>query len=128
MGRKKKQPEGMGNGVKSNDVSWQRAIQDCMDCYAACMNTFYYVLHKNSSKRKNLQLHILLDCAEACLTAARFLLRKSRYYVDYTRLCMILCQECYEVCSMFVDDQQMTKCARMCSQCAKSCRRISNIG
>jgi len=73
------------------------------------------------------QIRVLLDCAEACQTAANFMLRGSDLYVLFCEPCALVCDACARSCeALAADDQQMNRCAESCRRCAHACREMAS--
>ena len=97
----------------------------CLVCYRLCLGTFSrHGLHHAGAHLPPGQLMALLDCAEACRTAADFLLRGSPALPATCRTCAEICALCAESCRA-LEDPALQACADLCARCSESCRRMS---
>jgi hypothetical protein len=103
----------------------QACIRDCQDCHRACLETVQYCLQAGGRHVEAGHVRLMLDCAEACETAANFMLRSSTFHGRTCGVCAEVCERCAADCDSFGDDQAMKACAETCRRCATSCRQMA---
>jgi hypothetical protein len=79
-----------------------------------------------SAVYSDIDVGLLLDCADICQTSTNFMLRNSPLHGQTCRLCAEVCERCAEDCERFRDDAAMQNCAQVCRRCAESCRRMAS--
>ena len=102
----------------------QRCIQECLNCYGACLSTARHCLEMGGQHAAAKHVTLLLDCAEICQAAAAFLLRHSERHARACAFCAEVCRACEESCRGFHDDA-MRETAEACRRCAESCERMA---
>lgn len=107
------------------DEKMRACIRDCQDCSAICLETVTHCLQRGGPHAEVSHIRTLLDCAEACQTAANFMLRGSDLHPRTCAVCSEACERCATSCEQFPDDEMMQRCAQMCRQCAASCRSMA---
>ena|SRR2546421_4545884 len=100
-------------------------IQNCLDCYRACLQTLAYCMEQGGHHSEPDHLRVMMDCAEICQTSANFMLRGSMLHPHTCRACAAVCQACADDCDQMGDDLRMKACADTCRHCAESCREMS---
>lgn len=103
----------------------RRCIEECQQCYAACMATMTHCLSMGASHATVEHVTGLLDCAELCHTSAAFMLRSSTLHAKVCDVCADACEACADSCERIGDDEQMRACATACRRCAESCRDMA---
>ena len=86
---------------------------------AAAMN---HCLEAGSDHVEPAHFRLLSDAAQACATAADFILRASTYHVPACRLCADVCDACAASCAAVGD---MEACVLACRACAARCREVT---
>lgn len=115
-------------GHQMND-SMRKAIQDSLDCAWACTETATHCLEMGGKHADPQHIKTLLDCAEACRTAADFMARGSTLHGEACLLCADACLACAESCEAIdPDDATMKACAEACRRCEASCRPMAATG
>ena len=105
----------------------RRCIDECQSCAAICLESVPHCLELGGKHAAAEHIRTLLDCAEACQTAANFMLRTSDLHGRVCEVCAEVCERCAEECERF-DDAQMRRCAEECRRCAESCRAMAKMG
>ena len=100
-------------------------IQNCQDCYRACLQTFAYCLKRGGRHAAAELLRGLLDCADICLTSAGFMIRNSDLHAPVCAACADVCQSCSARCADLGDDRRMKALTDTCAHCAESCREMA---
>jgi len=103
----------------------QECINDCLSCHGVCLETLTYCAQKGGKHAAAEHLALLLDCAEACQTAANFMCRGSQLHGRYCGVCAEVGRRCAESCERFGEDAPMKACADACRRCAESCQRMA---
>ncbi len=65
---------------------------------------------------------LMADCAQACQTAAAFMLRGSVRHTLVCRICAEICEACAEDCERIGG---MDACVRACRRCARECGEMA---
>lgn len=65
---------------------------------------------------------LMNDCAQACATAADFMLRSSEFHAAMCGLCADVCDTCADSCATL---DGMESCVEACRACAASCREMA---
>lgn len=108
------------------DETMRDCIEECQVCFALCTETTQHCLEMGGAHAERTHIRTLIDCAEACQSAAAFMLRSSPLHASTCGVCADACDACAEECERLAgDDDVMTRCAEMCRQCAESCRTMS---
>jgi hypothetical protein len=69
---------------------------------------------------------LMMDCAEMCRTAARFMMHLSHYHQRTCEVCAELCEACAKDCERIANgDRTMLICAETCRKCAQSCHAMA---
>jgi len=100
-------------------------IQNCQDCYRACLQTMAYCLRQGGRHAEPEHLRLMMDCADICHTAANFMIRGSDLHAHTCAACSEVCLRCAEDCRRLADDPRMKACADTCQHCADSCRHMA---
>ena len=103
----------------------EECIQACLDCHASCLWLARHCPDLGDEDACAELLTLLLDCADACRTAANFMLRDSPAHGRLCALCAELCRECERACRAEMDGAEwMRRCADACRRCADACDRM----
>ena len=113
-----------GGGPMHQSPGMQMCIDLCQSCAATCLTTVTHCLEKGGAHAKQDHVRIMLDCVDACETAARFMLRGSPLHRRYCGACEETCRTCATSCELG-NDPEMVRCAEVCRSCADACRRMS---
>jgi hypothetical protein len=103
----------------------ERAIAACGACYDACLRaaTGEHLL----AGRQHLapeHFRLLLDCADVCALAERFLLRGSAFHERACAVCAEVSAACAQSCAQFAD---LAECAAPRRRCAERCRVAAGV-
>ena len=97
------------------------AIRQCHLCVQACESCTVACLREAGAARMVPCIRVSLDCASICGTLAGLLARDSRFAADATALCISVCQECADICSLY-EHEHCQICANDCRQCVAACQ------
>ena len=100
------------------DAEMQMCIQNCLNCYAVCMN-----MVNGGQQAKSQYTTMLQDCAEMCMTTAHFMEHNSPLYGYVCQTCAQVCNHCAGECESKGD----TDCANACRNCAWSCEQLAKL-
>jgi hypothetical protein len=100
-------------------------IEECDACHDICLEGASHCLEEGGRHAEAAHIRTLLDCAEACQTAANFMLRSSTMHAMTCNTCAEACERCARSCDAFSDDELMRRCAEICRSCADSCREMA---
>lgn len=98
-----------------------RAVQSCQ---SICIETIQHCLQVGGAHVAPSHLRLMQDCADACETTPKFLLRGSPQHGQITAACATLCELCAQSCEQFTGDAQMKACADECRRCAAACQQL----
>lgn len=59
------------------DETMRDCIEECQVCFALCTETTQHCLEMGGAHAERTHIRTLIDCAEACQSAAAFMLRSS---------------------------------------------------
>jgi hypothetical protein len=103
-----------------------RCIEDCLACYRECqMNASLHCLELGGPHVEPAHFRLMLDCVEACRSAAAMMLNGSPYAADHCRMCARICRNCARSCRELGD---MDDCAAACERCAETCESMAAMG
>lgn len=104
----------------------RQAVADSLECARACTETVVHCLEMGGKHADPSHIKTLLDCAEACRTAADFMARGSSLHPEACLLCADACLACAESCERVdPDDATMKARAEACRRCEASCRPMA---
>ena len=109
----------------TSNSSMAACIDTCTNCRAVCIQTVNHCLTKGGKHADAKHIRALLDCADMCDVAARFMLRESSSHAEVCRACAAVCNACASSCEAMADDDDMKRCAEVCRECAKSCEKMA---
>lgn len=78
----------------------QQCIAECLSCHAVCVATVHYCLSQSGKHAEAGHIRTMLDCAQACITSADFMLRGSELHMRTCGLCAEACERCADPCSV----------------------------
>src|SRR5947209_11801318 len=104
-------------------VEIQQCIQNCLNCYTACMNAVNGGQQAGGQHAKSQHSTMLHDCAEMCMTAAHFMEHNSPLFGYVCQTCAQVCNHCAGECESMGD----TDCANACRNCAWSCEQMAKL-
>ena len=111
----------------THDATMQECIAACTECHAACVETAAHCLEMGGDHASRRHQTTLLDCAQACATAADFMLRGSPMHAMTCATCAEACRRCADECErMAGDDEMMRHCAERCRRCQETCERMAH--
>ena len=113
------------SGSQLND-EMRRCIQQCLSCYAMCLETVQHCLMMGGKHAEQQHIALMLTCARTCETSASAMLLGTHHHNETCRACAALCRACAEECRrMAQGDETMQRCAEECERCAASCERMA---
>jgi hypothetical protein len=110
-----------------NQNRMQGCIEDCQRCAAACLSTLTHCLQMGGEHVRPEHVRAMLDCVDACQTAANFMLRGSAMHGRTCAVCAEACTACAVSCER-MNDATMKSCAETCRHCAASCAEMARSG
>ncbi|MFV1964698.1 MAG: hypothetical protein ACC628_04700 [Pirellulaceae bacterium] len=95
-------------------------------CQVQCDSCFHHcaALLANGQKAHAQTMHLCVDCAEFCSTAARLVARHSSLSKAACEACAEACDKCAAQCEKFPEEEHCMACAKSCREGAKSCREM----
>jgi hypothetical protein len=107
----------------------QRAIDDCKECHAICVQTIQYSVQQGGPYVAPDYLRLLEDCAQLCQLSEDFMLRDSPISATICTVCAEVCDQCTVACDQVGrgTDAQLRACADQCRRCAQSCRQMAQM-
>ncbi len=100
------------------DAEMQQCIQNCLNCYAVCMN-----MVNGGQQARSPYTTTLQDCAEMCMTTAHFMEHNSPLFGYVCQTCAQVCNHCAGECESRGD----MDCANACRNCAWSCEQLAKL-
>jgi hypothetical protein len=103
--------------------STEQCVRKCLECYQIC--TEYAMNHclKHGDKYvEPTHFRLMLNCAEVCDIAAKFMLSDSVFHGKLCAVCADVCEACAQSCE---EIGQMDECVRTCRECAESCLQMA---
>jgi hypothetical protein len=105
----------------------QECIQLCWECRTECQETlFNHCLQEGGKHAEAEHVKLMMDCIQACQTAADFMTRGSSLHASECAACADVCEACAESCER-IGGEHMKACAEICRRCAASCREMGNM-
>lgn len=104
----------------------QECIEVCTECLSECQKTLSHCLEMGGKHVGAEHIKLMLDCIQACQTAADFMRRDSRFHTSECRTCAEICEACADSCEE-IGGEEMKNCAEVCRRCAESCREMSKM-
>jgi hypothetical protein len=102
-------------------VDVQKAVQDCLGCHSACLETISHCLQLGGQHAEASHIKLLMDCAGVCQITADYLVRGSTYFARMNVLCAEICDQCAKDCEQIMGDDEVMR------RCVEACRRCSNM-
>jgi len=98
-------------------------IERCQSCSTLCLSeAMGHCLEKGGRHTEPGHFRLMLDCADMCGTAARFMARGSEHHGHICRECAEICRACAASCDRL---DGMEECAAECRRCAESCEKMA---
>ena len=101
----------------------QRAVDDSLECFAACEETVEQCLAIAGDDADTRLVNTLITTAAVCDAAAYFSRNSDRLRREALRFCAEQTERCAEACDERPADPQLATCARLCRICSRSCRK-----
>jgi hypothetical protein len=102
-------------------------VELCWECRTECQETLYnHCLPMGGKHVEAEHVKLMIDCIQACQTAADFMVRGSKLHASECAACADVCEACAKSCEK-VGGEEMKKCAEICRRCAQSCRDMSQM-
>jgi hypothetical protein len=105
------------------EVGLASCIQSCLAATRAAQQARAHVAGIGGRLADRQLLSLLLDCAEACELAARWMQRESVFHADLCAVCATICKSCEEACSRS-GEATLQACAEACRRCFDTCLRM----
>ena len=116
----------MPHAATHQNKEMQQCIQECLSCYAVCLETVHHCLMLGGKHADQQHIALLLTCARICETSANAMLLGTQQHAETCRACATICRACAEHCrSMGGADETMRRCVETCDRCAESCERMA---
>lgn len=110
-----------------HDSHTDHCIKACNECRDVCQDTlFHHCLPAGGKHAEAEHVKLMLDCIQACQTAADFMRRGSSVHASECAACADVCEACAESCER-IGGEDMKRCAEACRACAKSCREMGKM-
>ncbi|MFN3945258.1 MAG: four-helix bundle copper-binding protein [Allosphingosinicella sp.] len=107
---------------KLND-EMRACIEACLSSHSACYGmAMNHCLEAGGRHVEPAHFRLMIECAEACATAARFMMIGSERHTQMCRLCADVCEACAASCEATGD---MQECVVACRRCAEHCRQMA---
>jgi hypothetical protein len=105
----------------------QDCVTLCWECRTECQKTlFNHCLQEGGKHAEAEHVKLMMDCIQACQTAADFMTRGSALYASACAACADVCEACAESCER-IGGEHMKACAEICRRCARECREMGNM-
>jgi hypothetical protein len=111
---------------RTRNPELEACIDNCLACYRTCQqDAMTHCLTLGGRHTEPDHFRLMIDCAEACRTAAALMLNDSPFHHEMCGLCAAVCDACAKSCR---DIGDMEECVEACERCADSCRRMAGGG
>lgn len=101
----------------------RRHIRNCLECRRACLRAAMAALERHGPEASAPLVSTMLDCAQACLIAADFIMRMPSLRAELCAACAAACEACAESCRRMASGLRgMQECAEDCWRRADTCR------
>ncbi len=98
-------------------------VEECLRCHAVCLGmASHHCLVAGGKHVAVAHFRLMLACAEACQSAANFMLIRTDKHKAMCGLCAEICEACAASCEQLGD---MQDCVDACRRCAQSCRSMA---
>jgi len=101
-------------------------IDECNSCRDLCTESIAHCLSLGGKHSEATHIETLIDCADLCASASRFMLRGSALHNEVCGVCGEACEACAASCGELSADDLMARCAEACRRCAQSCQRMGH--
>jgi hypothetical protein len=102
----------------------EECIKACLDCARACQAARAHAQKQGKAFAAPELLDLLLDGAESCELAARWMARGSSFHGDLCAVCASVCKSVADACAAYGDDETLQACAEACRRCFDTCVRM----
>ena len=103
--------------------STEQCIRKCLDCYQVCTNyAMNFCLEHGGRHVEPGHYRLMINCADICSTAAKFMLSGSDLHAKVCAVCADVCEACAQSCE---DVGQMDECVKTCRDCAVVCLQMA---
>lgn len=101
----------------------EQCIENCQNCHHICYEmALNHCLEMGGKHTEPNHFRLMMNCAEICQTAAKFMLSGSGLHKLTCGVCAQVCERCADDCERVGD---MDECVQACRTCAESCRRMA---
>lgn len=101
----------------SPDKDIEDCIVACVACHRICLETVHHCLKAGGPRATARHIRSLLDCAELCQTAVRFMFANSAVQSRLCAMCAEACRACETACRDMAEPQDL-RCAEACACCS----------
>lgn len=110
-----------------SNQNMRECIEICQECQDTCQETLSEHCLKMGGKHVEKEhVKLMMDCIEACQTAANFMRRGSQLHAYECAACAEICEACVKSCER-IGGKEMEHCAEICRRCADSCREMGKM-
>ena len=118
--------ERMESGEKVSS-KFEKCITDCLDCYQSCTRCIHYCIRQGGEHVDPKHLALLLECSRICQLSSELMISGSSFSDEFCQMCARVCSDCARSCrDIDPEDQMMKSCAEICERCAESCRNMGH--
>lgn len=103
-----------------------QVIQQLNACAVVCNTCYDACLEDKEISVLSRCIELTRECADICQVTASAYVRDSENIDKYLRLCAELSEICAEECERH-DNEQCTKCAKVCRRCAEMCFALQPV-
>jgi hypothetical protein len=101
----------------------EQCIENCQNCHHICYEmALNHCLEMGGKHTEPSHFRLMMNCAEICQTAAKFMLSGSDLHKLTCGVCAQVCERCADDCERVGD---MDECVQACRKCAESCQRMA---
>lgn len=111
--------------AEADSAEMMRCIDDCEQCHRLCVRSaLTHCLEQGGACVEPPHLRLMLVCADLCRATADAMLGGFALHEPLCAVCARVCEECAESCRRIAD---LAECADICERCATSCARLSGV-
>lgn len=114
----------LGRYLRDAQQRYHACIEACVECWVACEMCSDACLEEDNVGKMVRCIRLDRDCADACMTAVRAMVRGGEHAAEFCRLCAELCEACAAECEKH-DHDHCRLCAEACRRCAEECRKMA---
>ena len=108
-------------------INMEDAISNALECHRICTSCLQHCLSVGGKHADQRHVTLMMECAEICRVAARFMIENSDFAHDICGICARICDACGDSChDLDSMDPMMMACIVACKNCADSCRNMEH--